>query len=272
MAENSNIAWTDHTWNPWQGCRKVSLGCLNCYMFRDKKRYGQNPSKVVRSKPPTFNKPLRWKEPAKVFVCSWSDFFIEDADPWRDEAWSIIRNSRHLTFLLLTKRPENIKARLPEDWPLPNVWLGVTAENQEQADKRISLLLSVEASVRFLSIEPMLGPIDLRRIKPWHLKHGPDGADCLSGGSWGHEHVRHMAGQDSPGYCNHSDGPRVDWVICGGESGPNAREMKEEWAKDVMAQCLDCHVPFFMKQMSGSTKEKREEIPEYLNVREFPKN
>ena len=113
MAENSKIQWTDHTWNPWQGCRKVSPGCLNCYMYRDKKRYGQDPATVVRSKPPTFNKPLKWHDPAKVFVCSWSDFFIEDADEWRDDAWEIMRRTPHLTYQILTKRPRNIKDRLP---------------------------------------------------------------------------------------------------------------------------------------------------------------
>ncbi len=81
MAENTGILWTDNTWNPWQGCHKVSPGCMNCYMYRDKNRYGQDPATVIRSKPATFNLPLKWKEPAKVFICSWSDFFIEEADP-----------------------------------------------------------------------------------------------------------------------------------------------------------------------------------------------
>lgn len=87
MGKDSGVSWCDHTWNPWQGCRKVSSGCLNCYMYRDKKRYGQDQATVVRSKPGTFNAPMKWKDQAKVFVCSWSDFFIEDADAWRDDAW-----------------------------------------------------------------------------------------------------------------------------------------------------------------------------------------
>lgn len=116
MGKNSGIEWTDHTWNPWQGCLKVSPGCKQCYMYRDKKRYGQDPMVVVRSKPGTFRKPLQWKQPAKVFTCSWSDFFIEQADNWIDDAWNIIRQTPHLTYQILTKRPENIKDRLPEDW------------------------------------------------------------------------------------------------------------------------------------------------------------
>ena len=121
MARNSGIDWTDHTWNPWQGCRKVSPGCANCYMYRDKRHFGQDPTTVVRSKPATFNAPLKWKDQARVFVCSWSDFFIEDADPWRGEVWQIMRQTPHLTYMLLTKRLENISARLPDDWPLKNI-------------------------------------------------------------------------------------------------------------------------------------------------------
>ena len=90
MGMNSKIEWTDATWNPWQGCHKVSPGCENCYMFREKTAYGQDPDVVVRSKLPTFNLPLKLKEPQKVFTCSWSDFFIQEADPWREDAWDII--------------------------------------------------------------------------------------------------------------------------------------------------------------------------------------
>ena len=215
MAENTKISWADNTWNPWQGCKKVSPGCANCYMYRDKKRYGQDPATVIRSKPPTFNKPLHWKDPAKVFVCSWSDFFIEDADQWRDDAWKIMRQTPHLTYLLLTKRPENIKDRLPEDWPLPNVWLGVTAENQEMADKRIPILLSIEAPKHFISIEPMVGPVDL--FFPAH----PNLLPAID---------------------------RLDWVIVGGESGPNARPCHPDWIRSLRDQCQGHGVPFMFKQ------------------------
>jgi protein gp37 len=200
-------------------------------MYRDKKRYGVDASVVVKSKPNTFNKPLHWKDPAKVFVCSWSDFFIEEADEWRQEAWDIIRKTPHLTYLILTKRPENIKDRLPEDWGegWSNVWMGVTAENQEQADRRIPILLQTPAAKRFVSIEPMLGEISLRWLVAW------DGM-ATKPREW----------QETT---NHLDGLRkLDWVICGGESGPNARPMKYGWAWQLMDQCTSAGVPFFYKQ------------------------
>ena len=171
MGKNSSIEWTDHTWNPWQGCHPISAGCANCYMFRDKRRYGQDPSVVVRSKRATFCKPAHWNEPAKVFTCSWSDFFIEEADPWRDEAWDIIQTTPWLTYLILTKRIERAAQNLPTAWPFPNVWLGVSVENQQTADERIPILLQASAAVRFVSVEPMLGPVDLGYfLDPFHIE------------------------------------------------------------------------------------------------------
>lgn len=228
MGENTEIAWTDHTWNPWQGCRRVRTGCKNCYMFRDKKRYGQDGADIHLSAQSTFNKPLHWKDPAKVFTCSWSDFFIEEADPWRPDAWDIIRRTPHLTYQILTKRPERIKDCLPGNWPLPNVWLGVTVESQRE-DNRIMPLLHIPAAVHFISVEPMVGPVN---ILPY----------------WGR---------------------MLDWVICGGESGPNYRRMLPEWAAGLKADCDDWKIPFFMKQMAG-LNPKNITIPDYLNVREFP--
>ena len=225
MGKNSGIDWTDHTWNPWQGCDKVSPGCLNCYMFRDKKRYGQDPSTLILSKLATFLKPFTWKEPAKVFVCSWSDFFHKDADEFRDAAWDVIRKNPHLTFQILTKRPERIADHLPEDWPLKNVWLGVTAENQEMADRRIPILLSITAAVRFVSVEPMLGPVDL--IDYLWPPHGTSMMEMI----------------DTDRY------NILDWVIVGCESGSGARQMELDWARDLKNQCRQDDVPFFLKQM-----------------------
>ena len=244
MAKNSAIAWTDNTWNPWQGCRKVSPGCANCYMFRDKKRYGQNPLEVKRSAKATFNLPLRWKDPAKVFVCSWSDFFIEDADGWRDEAWEIMRRCPQLTFQILTKRPQNIKDRLPVDWGAgyKNVWLGITVENQEMAHARLPYLLSTPSVCRFVSVEPMLGPV--------HMVEAV-GISALN--------------LDMLGSVD------IDWVICGGESGSNARKMNELWALELKHDAVGAGVPFFMKQMSGRTKTELQAIPAYLDVRQWPK-
>ena len=133
MGIQSNIPWTNDTWNPWQGCLKISTGCLNCYMFREKKRYGQKPTDIHRSSDQTFVAPLKKLKGPIVFVCSWSDFFIEAADAWRDEAWQIMRQTPHLFYLILTKRPSNINKRLPSDWHkgYPNVGLGVSVENQK---------------------------------------------------------------------------------------------------------------------------------------------
>ena len=231
MAKNTGIQWTDHTWNPWQGCRKVSPGCANCYMYRDKYRFKQDPTVVVRSSKATFSAPMKWKEPAKVFVCSWSDFFIEDADGWRDEAWEVMCKTPHLTYLLLTKRPENMASRLPADWPLKNVWLGVTTENEDMLHNRVPILLKTPAALRFISAEPLLSKIDLTA------------------------YLNREDMETSP----------LDWIICGGESGPNPRPMDAEWAIDIKRQCEQTNTPFFFKQMSG-----RVEIPESLNVRQFP--
>lgn len=229
MGENTKIEWTDHTWNPWMGCHKVSHGCKNCYMFREQTHYGGDPNVVVRSKT-KFSEPLKWREPARVFTCSWSDFFIEEADQWRDEAWDIIRRTSHLTYQILTKRPENIIDRLPDDWGLgwPNVWLGVSAEDQKNADKRIPQLFEIPAVIRFISAEPLLGSIDL----------------------------------DMAYYV-------PDWIIVGGESGPNCRPMDLSWARSIRDQCKEAGVLFFMKQIGG-WPDKHGNIPEDLRIREFP--
>src|SRR5688572_24986243 len=127
MSDQTAIEWTDKTWNPWHGCTAVSAGCDLCYMFREKRQYGQNPELVVRSKT-KFRDPLRWHEPERVFTCSWSDFFHVAADPWRPDAWQIIRDTPHLTYQILTKRPGRIRRCLPDDWGAgyPNVWLMTT--------------------------------------------------------------------------------------------------------------------------------------------------
>jgi protein gp37 len=154
MGRFSDIEWTEATWNPWHGCQKVSPGCAHCYMYRDKTRYGQDPSKVMRGKT-TFELPLKWKDPKLIFTCSWSDFFIADADPWRSEAWEIIRATPHHSYQILTKRPERIAEHLPTYWPLPNVWLGVSVENP-RFYSRIDILRKIAAPIRFLSLEPLL--------------------------------------------------------------------------------------------------------------------
>jgi protein gp37 len=225
MGEQTGIQWTDHTWNPWYGCVHVSEGCFNCYMFREQVRYGRNPAIVNRAQPPTFNSPLKWKT-GRVFTCSWSDFFISDADAWRDEAWEIIRRTPHLTYQILTKRPARIERRLPKDWGngWPNVWLGVSVENQAMAENRIPVLIDAAAAVKFLSVEPLLEPVSLRK---WLA---PEWASI------------------SP----------LDWIIVGGESGPEARECKIWWISDVVAQAKAGDVPVFVKQL-GTISDWRDE-------------
>lgn len=221
MGDKTNITWTDKTWNPWYGCRKVSAGCKNCYMFRDMKHYGKDPNTVQKSKS-TFNVPLKWKEPSKIFVCSWSDFFIEDADDWRAEAWDIIKRCPQHTFQLCTKRPERIAQCLPSDWGrelYKHVWLGATTEDQQMFDERIGKLLKVPAEVHWLSIEPMLSNILIDFGRPRFFGDYPP--------------------------------VPIDWVVVGGESGPGYRKMDLNWARSIRDQCQSAGVPFFFKQESG---------------------
>lgn len=252
MAENSTIQWTTNTWNPWHGCTKVSPGCRFCYMYRDKDRFKQDPKTVIRSVPATFNKPLSWKEPALVFTCSWSDWFITEADEWRAEAWDIIKRTPWLTYQILTKRPERIMANLPPDWGegYPNVWLGVSVENQKMFNKRVSELAMVPARVRFLSIEPLIGQIDFYKSPDWlHV--------------W----------------------QKIGWVIVGGESGNHTgkfrfRECSVEWMQTIVEQCNTLAIPVFVKQMGTfiadamAMKDKHggdiDEFPATLRVRQFP--
>lgn len=176
MGTSTQIEWADATWNPWGGCQKVSPGCKHCYMFRDMGRYGRDPMKVTRSSFFTFFGPERWakywKNPrplknippqpeSRIFTCSWSDWFIEKADEWRDEAWNVVRTTPY-KYLILTKRPELIAGRLPRDWGdgYPNVWLGVSVENQDYL-WRAEILADIPAKKRFISYEPALGFLEL---------------------------------------------------------------------------------------------------------------
>ena len=231
MSKTTGIEWTDKTWNPWHGCTKVSPGCAHCYMYRDKGRYGQEPEVVTRSKT-TFNDPLKWHEPARVFTCSWSDFFHEAADGWRDEAWNIIRRTPHLTYQILTKRPERIAAHLPADWGegWPNVWLGVSVENQRWRE-RMGRLALIPAAVRFVSCEPLLGPVSFK----WLLTEPPPIALTTADESHALDFFRET----------------FDWVIVGGESGPDARPMELDWARTIRDECAEAGVAFFLKQLGG---------------------
>ncbi len=178
MGESSAIEWTEATWNPWHGCHKISPGCAHCYMYRDKRRYGQDPSVVVRSKT-SFDAPRKWKPPKMIFTCSWSDFFVADADEWRNEAWEVIRNTPQHTYQILTKRPERILKHLPDEWPFQNVWLGVSVENP-RFYWRIDSLRQIPATVRFLSLEPLLSSTPCLPLEgiSWVVVGGESGPGC----------------------------------------------------------------------------------------------
>lgn len=255
MGQVSAIEWTDATWNPWQGCTKVSPACQNCYMFRDMPRFGKDPSVVAPSSDMTLKLPLakgrdkqfKLAPGTKVFTCSWSDWFHADADAWRDEAWGIIRKRPDLIFQIVTKRTSRIQQCLPSDWGdgYKNVWLIATAENQEWLDKRAADLLQVPAVVRGLSIEPMLGPMDLvsyiggRSYRCRCGFHRTEAELIFAGGeNWTCSTCQQR--------CH--VGPTIDWVIVGGESGPYSRPVYPDWIRSIRDQCQAAGVPFFFKQ------------------------
>jgi len=278
--QKTAIQWADYTWNPWQGCTHVSPGCENCYMFEEKKRYGQKPEIVVRSKDNTFQKPLkrnRQKEykiesGARVFTCSWSDWFHPLADKWRQEAWEIIKQRPDVLFIILTKRTHRMADCLPGDWGdgYPNVVLGVSVENQAMLP-RVEKLLRTPAAIRAVSYEPALEMVDFSGHMPGQrIDHAQSEIDARRG-------IKRIA---APTYWEHHG---IDWLIIGGESGNGARAFDIEWARKNVIQCREAGVACFVKQlgavpMDGHTYLKLEsekggdwnEWPDDLKVREFP--
>lgn len=239
MAENSKIEWTDHTFNPWVGCQKVSPGCDHCYAEGWAKRsglveWGPHGERRQTSEA-NWRKPFKWDKAAKeagrrdrVFCASLADWLDNRAlYEWRVDLAMMIEATPNLDWLLLTKRPENFEEHSPwlKDELPPNVWLGVTAENQQQAERRGRILREIPARVRFLSCEPLLSDITFE----------PETMLAL------------------------------DMIIVGGESGHGARMMQEWWAEHIMDQCRAAGVHFFMKQMTG-----KRPIPPHLMVREMP--
>ena len=270
----TRIEWTDESWNPVVGCTPVSPGCAHCYAQTmalrlqamgvrgydgeiDDRGHWTGKINLIDE---ALEKPLHWREPRMVFVNSMSDLFHESVPfEFIDRVFAVMALCPQHTFQVLTKRPERMLSYLtrrernrgfignprgigdppewaykdpcdkvysivrqtqkhaPLTWPLPNVWLGVSCENQEQADKRILILLECPAAVRFVSAEPLLERIDFAYT-------------CFNGA-------------DSFGTM-----PGIDWVICGGESGPNARPMDEDWVRDIRDQCVSAGVAFFYKQ------------------------
>lgn len=262
----TSIEWTDVTWNPVQGCSRVSPGCQNCYAERMMARFdselavntpgGPRWTGKVRLREDRLDQPLRWRKPRRVFVNSVSDLFHEDVPvEFIARVWSVMAQTPHHTFQVLTKRPERMAQALSSsfdaDAPLPNVWLGVTCENQEQADKRIPHLLQTPAAVRFLSVEPMLGPVDvmpyLSNREDWYC---PTCDRFVGGASVKFDETHDLCGQPC------GDPPLdIHWVICGGESGPGARPIHPDWARSLRDQCAAAGVPFFFKQWGGVNKK-----------------
>jgi protein gp37 len=237
----TKIEWSDEVWNPVTGCTKVSAGCKNCYAERIAKRFwrdgitGDNyrPFSEVRCHSERLEQPLLWKRSRRVFVDSMSDLFHPKVpDTFIAQVFLIMMMAPIHTFMILTKRPKRmmkwVKNRYYQN-PLPNVWLGVSVEDQKTADERIPLLLQMPAALRFISVEPMLGIIDLEQ-----------------------------AGNNACIEWWENNG--IGWVICGCESGPGARPMKMSWAADLKHQCVFSDVPFFFKQ--AMIKGKLVKMPE----------
>jgi len=260
MGDKSRIEWTDATWNPVTGCTPISEGCANCYAKREAEgrlrgRCGYDkdePFKVTLHED-KLDQPLRWQKPRRIFVCSMGDLFHDDVPrSWIEAVFNVILECRQHTFLILTKRPDRMRLLMKSfeagsacnfwvgdesgaDWvtqsfaeTLPHVWLGVTAENQQRADERIPILLDTPAAVRFVSVEPMLGPVDILDPLFAEGKAGSPHLDVLDARNLGM--------------------PSLDWVICGGETGQNARPMHPDWARALRDQCVAAKTPFFFKQ------------------------
>nr|WP_241030742.1 phage Gp37/Gp68 family protein [Paraburkholderia sp. Ac-20347] len=242
VSENSKIEWTDHTFNSWEGCQKVGPGCDHCYAEARNSRFAGGTAvnwgpgaPRRRTSPANWRKPLAWNAAhaeffaahgrrQRVFCASLADVFDNAVDPaWHSDLWNLILATPNLDWLLLTKRIGNAQAMLPIAPPLSNVWLGATIVNQEEADRDIPKLLAVPARVRFLSMEPLLGDVDLTSIP------------------WGGHRVSVLQGWNQPEHGIH-------WVIVGGESGPGARPMHPRWARAIRAQCAAAGTPFLFKQ------------------------
>ena len=264
MTDHTTIEWTDRTWNPVTGCTKVSAGCDHCYAETIAERFRGGPAFPngfdLQLREGKLGDPLRWRKPSKVFVNSMSDLFHDDIpDEYIAQVFAVMAMAPQHTFQVLTKRharmrsllssrsfPELVTtwawrikpvaaAELPRGnsdysasavaWPLPNAWLGVSVEDQKWADIRIPALLRTPAAVRFISAEPLLGPLEL-----WH-SHCP---------------IHDFAG----GMCTFScpERRRLDWVIAGGESGAKARPLELHWVKEIRDQCIHERIPFHFKQ------------------------
>ena len=289
MADRTRIEWAQATWNPTPGCDRVSPGCDHCYALTLAKRLkaAGSPKYQADGHPSTSGPgfglsthdsalaiPLSWAKPRRVFVNSMSDLFHHGVSgEFIARVWAVMAATPKHTYQILTKRharmcslltSERFRERiflannldqgdiLGDRWPLPNVWLGVSVENQKWADIRIPSLLDTPAALRWVSAEPLLGPIDLGIGDP-HRGHDSDDVNgspsapiCLNCSTDdGENDVEYF--RREPG------GGGIDWAVCGGESGPGARPMHPDWARSLRDQCGQAGVPFLFKQWGGAT-------------------
>ena len=244
MGDNSGIEWTTATWNPVTGCDEVSPGCDNCYAktlaerFRGTEGHYFEAGFDLTLRPAKMDQPLRWAKPRRIFVNSMSDLFHDGiSDDFIAKVFAVMALTPRHTYQLLTKRHGRMRALLKNPdfrvavalaalefddailsgpWPLPNLWLGVSVEDQKWADIRIPVLIDTPAAVRWLSMEPLLGPVDLSS-------------------AWIGNGFRLRR-------------PPINWVVVGGESGRGARPMDPGWARSIRDECVFAGVPFFFKQ------------------------
>lgn len=244
MSQGSAIEWTDATWNPTTGCRKVSPGCDNCYAATLAKRLKAMGNKRYQNDGPDgpgfgltlhwdkLSEPLTWRKPRRVFVNSMSDLFHPSVPrKFLLECFRVMCSASKHEFQVLTKRPTYMARIMPTilndlnlDDPPSNIWLGTSVENQEWAEKRLPPLLETPSAVRFLSCEPLLDAVDL---SPWIQMQHEDKGQTIN--------------------------KRLHWVIVGGESGPNHRRFDRDWARSLREQCRDAGIAFFFKQVGGRT-------------------
>jgi protein gp37 len=271
----TKIEWADKVWNPTVGCTPVSAGCAHCYartMFN--RFYNGKKFSDIQLFENRLMDALRWKKPRRIFVNSMSDLFHPDVPTeFIAKVFSVMAIQEKFTFMVLTKRPERMfeilsnppgefraclqlnqlryrSGKLEQNLPLSNVWLGVTAENQKIVEERIPLLLQTPAAKRFVSVEPMLGPVDIKRYFPHNFKPGDP--------QYGWERQCSVIAPDGLRHCGYPPEehpmPGVDWVILGCESGPKARPMNPAWVYPIKNQCVSNNVPFFLKQMNVDGK------------------
>jgi protein gp37 len=269
VGKDTGIAWAHSTFNPWMGCTKVSPGCDHCYAAVSTPvramRVPWGPGEPRRrTSESNWKQPLAWNrkaehssEPHRVFCASLADVFDNDApEAWRNDLWALIEATPALTWMLLTKRIGRWAGCVPANWldRFPrNVWLGITVVNQEEADRDIPKLLHVPTRVRWLSIEPQLGRVDLAE----HF------------GMWWNSTMLAWEGTSSAGFNrnpNNQAETAIDWVITGGESGPQARAYDLAWPRVLVRECNAARVPIFVKQLGALAVERVAGYGEFVRL------